>query len=127
MNFPSDLKYTKDHEWFQTSGNDGVIGITAYAVDQLGDIVHVELPSVGKTYSKGDSFGTVESTKTVSDLYMPVKGEVVGVNQDALKAPETLQQDPYKKGWLVKIKVKNSSELNELLSAKDYETFVADQ
>jgi len=127
MTFPTDLKYTKDHEWVQNSSNDAKVGVTDYAVEQLGDIVHIDLPEVGKTFAAGASFGTIESTKTVSDLYMPVGGQVIEVNQNALKSPESLQSDSYKNGWLVKIKVTNAGDLGKLMSAGDYEKYVSEQ
>src|SRR3954470_21818338 len=106
MEFPSTLKYTKDHEWVEATSTTAKVGVTAYAIDQLGDIVHVELPQVGESFDAGSSFGTIESTKTVSDLYMPVAGKVVEVNKAALDRPESLQEDPYKNGWLVKVELK---------------------
>ena len=124
MDFPKNFKYTKDHEWVDLQGNKGTVGVTAYAVDQLGDIVHVELPEAGKTYKSGDSFGTIESTKTVSDLYMPVSGKIVEVNNAVKKAPEGLQTDSYKNGWLVKIELTNPSEAGSLLDAAAYEAFI---
>ncbi len=124
MDFPKNFKYTKDHEWVDLQGNKGTVGVTAYAVDQLGDIVHVELPEAGKTYKSGDSFGTIESTKTVSDLYMPVSGKIVEVNNAVKKAPEGLQTDSYKNGWLVKIELTSPSEASSLLDAAAYEAFI---
>lgn len=124
MEFPANLKYTKDHEWIDVQGNSGTVGVTAYAVEQLGDIVHIDLPEAGKSYKAGDSFGTIESTKTVSDLYMPVTGKVIAVNQTLKSAPESLQTDSYKNGWLVKIEMTNTSETSGLLDAKGYDAFV---
>lgn len=124
MDFPKNFKYTKDHEWVDLQGNKGTVGVTAYAVDQLGDIVHVELPEAGKTYKSGDSFGTIESTKTVSDLYMPVSGKIVEVNNAVKKAPEGLQTDSYKNGWLVKIELTSPSDASSLLDAAAYEAFI---
>jgi glycine cleavage system H protein len=124
MEFPANLKYTKDHEWIDVQGNSGTVGVTAYAVEQLGDIVHIDLPEAGKSYKAGDSFGTIESTKTVSDLYMPVTGKVTAVNQTLKSAPESLQTDSYKNGWLVKIEMTNTSETSGLLDAKGYDKFV---
>lgn len=126
MEFPSSLKYTKDHEWVDASAATAKVGVTAFAIDQLGDIVHVELPQVGETFDAGSSFGTIESTKTVSDLYMPVSGKVVEVNKAALDKPESLQDDPYKNGWLVKIEVKGKLDAASLMDAKAYERFVSD-
>lgn len=124
MNFPSELKYTKDHEW--VSLQESKIGVTAYAIEQLGDIVHIELPEVGKEFKQGASFGTIESTKTVSDLYMPVTGKIVAVNQAVLKSPESLQTDPYKNGWLVQVSA-SAAESSGLMTDKDYAAFVAAQ
>ena len=126
MEFPNGLKYTKDHEWIDTSSAPISIGVTAYAVEQLGDIVHVELPNVGEQFEAGAAFGTIESTKTVSDLYMPVAGKVVEVNKAAVANPQSLQDDPYKTGWLVKIEAKNKAEITGLLDAKAYQHFVAE-
>ncbi len=124
MEFPSSLKYTKDHEWIEQAAKVAKIGVTAYAIEQLGDIVHVELPQVGENFDAGSAFGTIESTKTVSDLYMPVAGKVVEVNKAALDKPESLQDDPYKNGWLVKIET--SGDAAGLLDSKAYEKFVAE-
>lgn len=124
MDFPKNFKYTKDHEWIDAQGNSGTVGVTAYAVEQLGDIVHIDLPDAGKTYKAGDSFGTIESTKTVSDLYMPVAGKVTAVNAALKSAPETLQADTYKNGWLVKIEMTNPADAAKLLDAAAYEAFI---
>lgn len=124
MSFPEDLKYTKEHEWLLLSGSEAKIGVTTYAIEQLGDIVHIDLPEVGKSFAQGASFGTIESTKTVSDLYLPVAGKILEVNKAALAKPESLQADAYKAGWLVKIQVTNPSEVSKLFSAADYEKFV---
>ncbi len=125
MEFPSSLKYTKDHEWLEQTAKVAKIGVTAYAIEQLGDIVHVDLPAVGETFDAGSAFGTIESTKTVSDLYMPIAGKVVEVNKAAIDKPESLQDDPYKSGWLVKIEMTGKDAAN-LLDAKAYEKFVAE-
>lgn len=127
MDFPSSLKYTKDHEWIDSTANMAKVGVTAFAVEQLGDIVHVELPQVGESFKAGASFGTIESTKTVSDLYMPVAGKIVEVNKDAVSSPESLQSDPYSKGWLVKIELAGAPDPSTLLDAKAYEAFVNEQ
>lgn len=124
MDFPKNLKYTKDHEWIEAQGNQGTIGVTAYAIEQLGDIVHVELPDAGKSYKAGDSFGTIESTKTVSDLYMPVDGKITAINSGVKSAPESLQNDSYKGGWLVKIEMTNPADASKLLDAAAYEAFI---
>jgi glycine cleavage system H protein len=124
MSFPGDLRYSKDHEWVEATAKPAKIGVTSYAVEQLGDIVHVELPSVGETFEAGAAFGTIESTKTVSDLYMPIGGKIIEVNQEAISKPETLQADPFK-GWLVKIEPK--SDTSSLLDATAYEKFIQEQ
>lgn len=126
MEFPAGLKYTKDHEWIDIAGKTAKVGVTAYAVDQLGDIVHVELPQPGESFQAGASFGTIESTKTVSDLYMPLAGKVLEVNKAALSNPESLQDDPYQSGWLVNIELSDSDQ-SQLLDAKNYEKFVSEQ
>lgn len=127
MDFPSTLKYSKSHEWVEASGKTVKVGVTAYAIEQLGDIVHVELPQPGESFDAGTAFGTIESTKTVSDLYMPVSGKVVEVNKAATSSPESLQEDPYKNGWLLKIEASAAPDLSKLLDNKAYEKFVAEQ
>jgi glycine cleavage system H protein len=124
MEFPTNFKYTKDHEWIDVQGKTGTVGVTAYAVEQLGDIVFIDLPEAGKSYKAGDSFGTIESTKTVSDLYMPVAGKVTTVNTALKSAPESLQGDTYKNSWLIKIEIDNPSDVSGLLDAKGYESFI---
>lgn len=124
MDSQKNLKFTKDHEWVDANGTTGTIGVTAYAIEQLGDIVHIDLPEAGKTYKTGESFGTIESTKTVSDLYMPVAGKITAVNAAVKKSPESLQTDAYKNGWLVKIEISNPSEVSALLDAKGYDSFI---
>lgn len=127
MDFPAALKYTKDHEWIESSSKTAKIGVTSFAVEQLGDIVHVELPQVGESFDAGASFGTIESTKTVSDLYMPVSCKIVEVNKNAVASPESLQADPYKEGWLVKVEITGTLDQSALLDAKAYEAFVSEQ
>ena len=127
MEFPAGLKYTKDHEWLEQGSSGLKIGVTAFAVEQLGDIVHVELPQVGETFTAGSSFGTIESTKTVSDLYMPIGGKVLEVNKAAQQKPESLQEDPYKNGWLIKIEQTAKGDLGGLLDASAYQKFVNEQ
>jgi glycine cleavage system H protein len=124
MEFPKNFKYTKDHEWIEAQGKTGTIGVTAYAVEQLGDIVFVDLPEAGKHFKAGDSFGTIESTKTVSDLYMPVAGKVSAVNTALKGAPESLQGDTYINGWLIKIEMDNPGDVGGLLDATGYEAFI---
>jgi glycine cleavage system H protein len=124
MNFPENLKYTKDHEWILVSGDTGTVGITDYAQGELGDVVFVELPSTGKTIKAHESFGTIEAVKAVSDIYAPVSGAVVEVNKDLAATPELVNKDPYGKGWMVKIKLANPAELNALLDTAAYKALV---
>ncbi len=124
MNFPDNLKYTKDHEWILVSGDTGTVGITDYAQGELGDVVFVELPSQGKTLKAHDSFGTIEAVKAVSDIYAPVSGSVVEVNADLAATPELVNKDPYGKGWMVRIKLANPAELNGLLDTAAYRSLV---
>jgi len=119
MSVPAELRYTKDHEWVRVEGDVAVVGITEHAQDQLGDVVFVELPDVGTSMETGDTFGTVESVKAVSDLYAPLAGEVTEVNESLEDAPETVNSDPYAGGWMIKLKV--TSGLDDLLSAEAYE------
>ncbi len=125
MNFPANLKYTKDHEWIRVEGNVGVIGITEYAQGELGDIVFVELPSVGKKIEAGQSFGTVEAVKAVSDLYSPVTGEVTAVNKEIQDSPELVNKEPYERGWMIKIQLANADEVQHLLDAEAYKKLIA--
>jgi glycine cleavage system H protein len=118
---PKDLRYSKEHEWVKVEGNEAVIGITGYAQEQLGDVVYVELPAVGQQLDQFKSFGVVESVKAASDLYAPVGGEVLATNQDLSKSPEKVNEDPYGAGWMVRLRLKDSSELNNLLNAAEYE------
>jgi glycine cleavage system H protein len=124
MNFPSDLKYTKDHEWVKINGDVATVGITDFAQRELGDIVYVDVNTIGETVEKEAVFGTVEAVKTVSDLFMPVSGEVLEVNKDIDSAPESVNSDPYGKGWMIKIKMSNPAEANELLSADAYKKLI---
>jgi glycine cleavage system H protein len=126
MAYPADFKYTKEHEWIKVDGGTGTIGITDHAQEALGDIVFVELPKVGTTITAGQSFGTVESVKAVSDLYAPVTGEVTEVNGDLATSPEKVNSEPHQ-AWMVKVKLSNPAEVNALLSASDYDTFVAQE
>ncbi len=121
MNIPEDLQYTKSHEWVRTEGDTATIGITDHAQDELGDVVFVELPEEGATFDAGESFGTVESVKAVSDLYTPVGGEVVEVNSTLEDAPEKINEDPYGEGWIVKLRTTDET---ELLSPEEYEKVV---
>ncbi len=124
MNFPADLKYTKDHEWVKINGNEAVVGITDFAQRELGDIVYVDVNTVGEVVEKEAVFGTVEAVKTVSDLFMPLTGEVLEVNGDIDSAPESVNQDPYGKGWMIKISINNADEVAGLLSVDDYKKLI---
>ena len=121
---PTELKYTNDHEWLKIENDSGIIGITNYAQENLGDITFVELPSPGDSIAKSDAFGVVESVKAASDLYMPVSGEILEVNSELENSPDILNKDPYKSGWLLKIKIQDQAETESLLSAADYETII---
>jgi len=122
MNFPAALKYTKDHEWIKIDGDIATIGITEFAQRELGDIVYVDIPSVGKEIAKEEVFGTVEAVKTVSDLFMPITGSITEVNALLDSQPELVNSDPYGDGWMVKVKLSNASEVEGLLSADDYQS-----
>ena len=124
MKIPSNLKYTKDHEWIRVEGEEAVIGITDFAQGELGDIVFLEIETVGETLEQEEVFGTVEAVKTVSDLFMPVSGEVLEVNPELEATPELVNKDPYGKGWLIKIAIKDVSQLADLLSADEYKAQV---
>lgn len=124
MNFPSELKYTKDHEWIKVNGDTATIGITDFAQRELGDIVYVDINTVGKAVGKEDIFGTVEAVKTVSDLFMPVSGEVLEVNPKLDGNPELVNSDPYGDGWMVKVKIGNAAETASLLSDADYKAII---
>ena len=119
LNLPEDVRYTKDHEWAKVTGDTIKIGISDYAQDQLGDIVFVEVPAVGDTFEEGDEFGTLESVKAVSELYAPIGGEIVAVNEDLEDSPELLNQDPYG-GWIIEIKPNDLQEIEQLLSHETY-------
>lgn len=120
MNVPGNLQYTRDHEWIRVEGGEGFIGITDFAQSQLGDIVYVEVDTVGETLEKGATFGTIEAVKTVSDMFMPVSGEILELNAAVTSAPETINKDPYGEGWLIRIRILNPEELKELLPADQY-------
>jgi glycine cleavage system H protein len=124
MNIPDDLKYTKDHEWARQKGSKVLVGITDFAQDQLGDVVFVELPAVGDEVKRGESFGVVESTKAVSELFAPISGKVVEVNDPLVEAPENINEDPYEEGWMIAIEPSDPKELTELLDAKAYQAHV---
>jgi glycine cleavage system H protein len=125
-NVPSDLRYTKDHEWAKPEGTRYRVGITAYAQEQLGDVVFVELPKVGTKVTAKKSFGVVESVKAVSDLFAPLSGEIVEINGELPNAPQTVNQDPYGKGWMIVIAPSKPDEWNELLTATQYEQFLSE-
>lgn len=125
MNIPQDLKYTKDHEWVRIEGDQVVIGVTDFAQKELGDIVYVDVDTEGDTLEKEEVFGSVEAVKTVSDLFMPVSGEVVEFNEDLEDAPELVNNDPYGDGWMIKIAVSEMGDLEELLSADQYKDLIA--
>lgn len=125
MNFPAELKYTKDHEWIRIEGNEAYIGITDYAQSELGEIVFVDINTEGETVASEEVFGTIEAVKTVSDLFMPVSGEVVEVNAELEDKPELVNEDAYGKGWLIKITLSDPSEADGLLSSEEYQKFIA--
>jgi len=124
MNYPEDYRYTKEHEWVHLAGDTATVGITFHAQEELGDIVYVDLPKPGQKVEKGKSFGSVESVKAVSDIYAPVSGEVINVNEGLATAPEKLNEDPHKAAWLIKIRVDGSADFNNLLSAADYQSYI---
>jgi glycine cleavage system H protein len=124
MTYPENFKYTKEHEWVLVEGAQGTIGITDHAQNELGDIVFVDLPKVGTTVTRGKTFGSVESVKAVSDIYAPVSGEVVAINESLGTAPETLNADPHGAAWLIKVKLAQPEEINELLAAADYQKYI---
>jgi len=120
MNIPENLKYTKDHEWLRVEGNEGFVGVTDFAQGELGDVVFIEVDTVGETIEKEETFGTIEAVKTVSDMFMPVTGEILEFNAELESNPELVNKDPYGKGWIVKIKISNPAEINELLTSAKY-------
>jgi glycine cleavage system H protein len=124
MNVPVNLLYTKDHEWIRIEGNIGYIGVTDFAQGELGDIVFIEIETLGETLKKEDVFGTIEAVKTVSDMFMPVSGEILEVNPELEESPDVVNKDPYGKGWMVKIKISDPSETNSLLSAEKYKALL---
>ena len=125
MNFPTDVEYTKDHEWIRVDGDVAYVGITDYAQSELGEIVYVDITTEGETVNKEEVFGTIEAVKTVSDLFMPVTGEVLEVNPELEDAPQLVNEDAYGKGWIIKVNVSDAAELDELLSAAEYEQLIA--
>ena len=124
MNIPGNLKYTKDHEWLSISGDIALVGITDFAQNELGDIVFIEVETIGENLDKEETFGTIEAVKTVSDMFMPVSGEVIGFNELLTEKPEKVNQDPYGDGWIIKIKITHPSQLGDLLDAAQYKELV---
>lgn len=125
MNIPDNLKYTKNHEWALIEGDTATIGITEYAQGELGDVIFIELPAVGTHVSKGDAIGTIEAVKTVSDVYAPLSGEVVEINEAIKDASELVNKDPYGAGWIAKVKISDVSEINNLLTPEDYKKLIS--
>ena len=125
MSFPNDVKYTKDHEWLRIEGNEAYVGITHFAQSELGDIVFIDVDTEGESLEKEEVFGSVEAVKTVSDLFMPVNGEVLEFNENLEDNPELINSDPYGEGWIIKVSISDSSELEELLSSEDYQNLVS--
>lgn len=123
MNFPENVKYSNDHEWIRVEGEHAYVGVTDFAQGELGEVVYVDVTTVGETLERGEIFGSIEAVKTVSDLLMPVSGEVLEVNLELEDAPELVNQDPYGKGWIIKIAVENAEEIEQLLSSEDYKAF----
>jgi glycine cleavage system H protein len=124
MNFPKELRYTKEHEWIRDEGGTATVGVTDYAQEKLGDVVFVEMPETGVSIQKGDAFGVVESVKAASDVYCPVGGEVIEINHALEEHPEFVNQSPYGDGWIIKVKVTDSSAMNDLMDAGQYQAFV---
>ena len=124
MNIPANLKYTKDHEWVLIEGDVATVGVTDFAQKELGDIVYVEVETLDQTLTKDEVFGTVEAVKTVSDLFLPLSGEIIAFNDNLESNPEDVNSDPYGKGWMIKIKIANASEVAELLSSEDYKKLI---
>ena len=123
--YPDQYRYTREHEWVQVAGDEATVGITYHAQEQLGDVVYVELPRIGAVIHAKQSFGTVESVKAVSDLYAPMSGKVTEVNESLVDAPEILNEDPHTKGWLVRARISDKNELDDLMTAENYQTYVA--
>ncbi|MFO7978627.1 MAG: glycine cleavage system protein GcvH [Bacteroidales bacterium] len=126
MNFPDNLKYTKDHEWLRVEGDTAVIGITEFAQKELGDIVYIEVGTVGEELDIEETFGTIEAVKTVSDMFMPVSGEILEFNEQLESSPDTVNKDPYQEGWIVKVKMSDPSEVDSLLSVEEYKELVGE-
>ena len=126
LSHPDDLKYVKSHEFVSVDGDIATIGITAFAADQLGDVTFVELPKVGEKFKTEQKFGVIESVKSVSDLFMPIAGEITAINDNLNSVPELVNRDTYKGGWMIKVKIENASEVASLMSAEDYKKFIVD-
>ncbi len=124
MNVPANLKYTKDHEWIKVDGSNAVVGVTDFAQGQLGDVVFIEIETLGETLDKEEVFGTIEAVKTVSDMFMPIAGEIIEINPKLTETPDVVNKDPYGDGWMVKIKMTNPAQLNELLSPEQYKELI---
>ncbi|MEN8228036.1 MAG: glycine cleavage system protein GcvH [Bacteroidota bacterium] len=124
MNVPDDLKYTAEHEWIRVEGDEVVVGVTDFAQGELGDVVFIEIETEGETFSKGETFGTIEAVKTVSDLYMPLDGEVVKANPALEESPELVNSDPFGEGWMVRIKISDPAQLEELIPADEYRSMI---
>jgi glycine cleavage system H protein len=124
MNFPSDLKYTKDHEWVRIEGNTATVGVTDFAQKELGDIVYVDISTVGETVNEGDVFGTVEAVKTVSDLYMPISGKVTATNPELDSNPEAVNKDAYGTGWMIKMEISDGADMSHLMDADAYKAII---
>lgn len=127
MEFPDDLKYTEEHEWVLVENETATVGITDFAQDQLGDVVFVELPEVGSTVEAGKAFGVVESVKAVSDIYAPLSGEIVEINEELVEAPEVINTSAYEDGWMVKIQISDMSQVDELIDAQAYQAFIENE
>jgi glycine cleavage system H protein len=126
-NTPEDLSYTKDHEWVRVKGNEATVGITDHAQNQLGDVVYVELPKIGDKFEASEPFGSVESVKAVSEIYMPLGGSVIEVNESLNDSPEQVNEDPYGEGWMIRIKIDNPSQVDALLTAVEYEDYIKEE
>jgi len=126
-NTPEDLNYTKDHEWVRVKGDEATVGITDHAQNQLGDVVYVELPKVGDKFEASESFGSVESVKAVSEIYMPVSGAVIEVNNSLNDAPEQVNEDPYGEGWMIRIRIDNPAQVDALLTSIEYEDYIKEE
>lgn len=125
MNIPQDLKYTRDHEWIKINGTEAMIGITDFAQNELGDIVYIEIETEGDVLEKGDVFGTVEAVKTVSDLFMPIDGKIIEINENLESEPEIVNSDPYEKGWMIKVEISDTTDLSGVLSAEEYKDLIS--